>query len=259
MNQYHFLVLGDEPRQIYLADLLREKGHVVMAAKEYLPGYHDAVLLPVPQTKKYLEENMERLQKGQIVYGCHFPPELVKMCDRRGIHFVDYMKVEGVASRNAVATAEGAIAEALQGACVSIHGSRCLVMGYGCCGEILAEKLVSLKASVTVMARKSDVRARAKGHGCEAVPFHLPPEEMRKFDFIFNTVPASVLTEEKLCAVKPDVRIIDIASSPGGVDFAYCQKQGIHAKLCLGLPGKYAPKSSAGILVEVIGKTILGE
>jgi dipicolinate synthase subunit A len=43
------------------------------------------------------------------------------------------------------------------------------------------------------------------------------------------------------------------------VDFDYCQKKGINAKLCLGLPGKYAPKSSAGILLEVIGKTILGE
>ncbi len=259
MNQYHFLVLGDEPRQGYLTQLLSERGHIVMHADDYTPGYHDAVLLPVPQTKDYLEKIADRLQKGQIVYGCNFPPELVEGCDRRGIHFVDYMKVEGVAGRNAVATAEGAVAEALQGACVSIQGSRVLVVGYGCCGEILAGKLVSLHARVTVMERKSGKRARAMGYGCQAVSFALPPERMREFDYIFNTVPALVLTGEKLRYVKPDVRIIDIASKPGGTDFNFCQKKGIHAKLCLGLPGKYAPKSSAGILVEVIGKTILGE
>ena len=55
MSRYHFLILGDEPRQKYLAELLTARGHVVMQAEEYLPGYHDAVLLPVPQTKKYLE------------------------------------------------------------------------------------------------------------------------------------------------------------------------------------------------------------
>ena len=80
-----------------------------------------------------------------------------------------------------------------------------------------------------------------------------------KYDFIFNTVPAPVLTKERLQGVKPEVCIIDIASRPGGTDFSYCQESSIFAKLCLGLPGIYAPKSSAGILMEVIKKTILGD
>ena len=54
MGKYHFLVLGEEPRQKYLAAMLRRQGHVVMETEDYLPGYHDAVLLPVPQTAKYL-------------------------------------------------------------------------------------------------------------------------------------------------------------------------------------------------------------
>lgn len=82
---------------------------------------------------------------------------------------------------------------------------------------------------------------------------------MAAFDFIFNTVPAPVITEELLSRVKKGVTVIDIASKPGGVDFEFCQKNGICAKLCLGLPGKYAPKSSAGILMEVIEKTLWGE
>ena len=82
---------------------------------------------------------------------------------------------------------------------------------------------------------------------------------MGTYDIIFNTVPALVLTEELLRNVRPETVIIDIASRPGGVDFNYCQKKGLHARLCLGLPGKYAPKSAAGILMEVIRKTILGD
>lgn len=271
--KFHFLILGSETRQVYLAELLREEGHEVMTAEEYLPGYHDAILLPVPQTARYLEENISKLQKGQIVYGCNFPPTLLEQCAGKGIRFVDYMKVDGVASRNAIATAEGAIAEALKAGCVSIHGSASLVVGYGCCGEVLAEKLVSLKSRVSVVDRKAEKRARAKAYGCQALDF--PDLGMRanadadrkagrqavigSYDFIFNTVPAPVLGRELLTHVGRDVVIVDIASKPGGTDFEYCRKNDIHANLCLGLPGRYAPKSASEILLEVIRKTIMGD
>lgn len=251
MNRYHFLILGEEPRQRYLAELLEANGHQVMVSEEYIPGYHDAVLLPVSKTAQYLEKNAEKFQKGQIVYGCNFPSEMVGKCDRRGVHFVDYTKVEGMAYRNAIATAEGAVVEALQAGSVSLHGSRALVVGYGRCGEVLAEKLVNLKAQVTVMERKREKQSRAMAFGCQAVGFEVG-KYLSEFDYVFNTVPALVLGKPFLSAMKKDVVIIDIASRPGGVDFGYCRENGINAKLCLGLPGIYAPKSSAKILLEVI-------
>lgn len=259
MGNYHFLVLGKETRQHYLATMLRELGHEVMVAEDYLPGDHDAILLPVPQTADYLRKIEGKLQKGQIVYGCHFPEDSRKCCEERGIRFVDYMETEGVASRNAVATAEGAIAEALQAGCMSIQDSQVLVVGYGTCGAVLADKLMAWKANVTVVERKEAKREIARTYGCEAISFTELPEKIEKFDIIFNTVPALVVTEKSLERVKKEVVIIDIASRPGGVDFAYCRIENIFAKLCLGLPGKYAPKSAASILMEVIIKTILGD
>lgn len=125
--------------------------------------------------------------------------------------------------------------------------------------EVLAEKLAALKANVTVMDRKEEKRARAETYGCQAVDFTMPATNMSEFDFIFNTVPAPVLDEHFLANVKKDVTIVDIASKPGGVDFEYCRKHSIDANLCLGLPGKYAPKSAAAILMEVIRKTIMGD
>ncbi|MDD5994109.1 MAG: NAD(P)-dependent oxidoreductase, partial [Clostridiales bacterium] len=141
----------------------------------------------------------------------------------------------------------------------SIQGSRCLVAGYGTCGAVLAHKLGQWKAQVTVMERKKKKRDIARSYGFDAVSFDDDKNHMGNYDVIFNTVPAHVLTEKLLKKVKQEVTIIDIASRPGGVDFEFCQKRGIHAKLCLGLPGKYAPKSAAGILMEVIKKTILGD
>ena len=259
MASIHFLVLGEEARQKYLAEMLREQGHEVMVAESYQPGYHDVILLPVPQSAQYFENNYQKFQKGQTVFGCQIPDNRIKDCEAGGIRVVDYMKAEGMADRNAVSTAEGAIAEALQEGCVSIQGSRCLVVGYGTCGSVLASKLGQWKAHVTVMDRKEKKREAARSFGFEAVSFEDPKEHMGMYDIVFNTVPAPVLTEDFLGAVKPDVTVIDLASKPGGVDFDYCRKKGIRAKLCLGLPGKYAPKSAAGILMEVIKKTILGD
>ncbi len=259
MTRYHFLVLGEEARQKYLAQMLREQGHEVMEAECYQPGYHDVILLPVPRSAWYFDNNADKFQKGQIVFGWQLSAEQRASCEARGIRVVDYMKAEGVADRNAVATAEGAIAEALQEGVVSIQGSQCLVVGYGVCGTVLAAKLGQWKAHVTVMERKEKKRESARSFGYEAVSFDTAKKHMAKYDVIFNTVPALVLTEEYLSEVNPEAIVIDIASRPGGVDFDFCRNNGISAKLCLGLPGKYAPKSAAGILMEVIRKTILGD
>ena len=70
------------------------------------------------------------------------------------------------------------------------------------------------------------------------------------YDFIFNTVPSMVLDKSILRVLNPNVTIIDIASNPGGTDFEYARKHNLNAVLCLGLPGIYAPKTSALIIKQ---------
>lgn len=251
---YHFLVLGSEKRQLFLKEMLEQKGYKAVQAEKYQKGTYDAVLLPVPQTAQYLEACLEELRDGQIVFGCNYPDELVKKCAKKKIPLIDYMKAEGTAYLNSISTAEGAIAEALQWGQRSIYGSRCVVLGYGRCGEALAERLERLHGIVTVVERDGQKRAKAQVYGCESRDFSEAEPVIAQADFIFNTVPAMVLTKQQLSLVSKDVTIIDIASRPGGVDFEFCEKNKICAKLCLGLPGKYAPKSAAEILLKVIEK-----
>ena len=52
--------------------------------------------------------------------------------------------------------------------------------------------------------------------------------------------------------VSPDTVILDIASSPGGVDFAAAKELSVTAAACPGLPGKYAPLSSAQAILACI-------
>ncbi len=82
--------------------------------------------------------------------------------------------------------------------------------------------------------------------------FHQLSKNVSDYDFIFNTIPSLVLTENILNNVHKDTTIIDIASKPGGTDFDACKSLGINARLCLGLPGKYSPKTSAKIIYNSI-------
>ena len=79
---------------------------------------------------------------------------------------------------------------------------------------------------------------------------------IEKADFIFNTVPEMVLTKERMSCAGERTWILDLASAPGGVDHRAAEELGVNAVLLPGLPGRYAPYSSAEILADLIESRI---
>ena len=175
--------------------------------------------------------------------------------ENKGATVYDFMQMDDIAIRNAVATAEGAIAEAIYLSNEVLHGQEVLVVGYGRCGEVLADKLKGLAAKVTVMARREEARARAATFGNDVLTFD-DIGELEKFHYIFNTVPELCIDRAWIDCLNRFCCVIDIASKPGGTDFDYCSKKGIRAKLCGSLPGRYAPKTSGELLAEKIEKIL---
>ncbi len=277
------LVLGGDSRQYYVAETLQKNGYYVccygvpikekgkleilkITALKAQIREADIIVLPIPvsvdgKTIKQetaddvvlLSELYESLREGQKLYGGLFSEQLVKTGREKGTLLYDLMKDESVAIGNAIATAEGAVVEAMMLGEETLHGKECLVIGYGKCGSVLADKLKGLQVKVTVMARSSVSRTKARAMGYDVREmFERGDEQTERYTYIFNTVPAPVLTEQVLSRFDRHVVIIDIASKPGGTDFDYCRYAGIKAKLSLGLPGKYAPKTSGEILAEAI-------
>ena len=154
------------------------------------------------------------------------------------------MKDEALSIFNAVPTAEGAILDAMKNHPAALHGSGCLILGYGRCAKVLAEKLKGLSAEVTVCCRNEQQRAEAQASGFLAEPLQRLPKIIQGKTFIFNTVPGMVLKEESLIKTDEDVLIIDIASGKGGVDFECARKLKRKTMLVPGLPGRYAPQTS---------------
>ena len=198
----------------------------------------------------------ECLKEGQMLFGGVIPETVRRSCRKKQVRYYDFMEDEPLAIFNAVATAEGCVLTALKEQPTNLHRSRCLVLGYGKCGRVLADKLKGLSADVTICARKEGALALAEAAGMKKLPFGEMPEQIRAFEYIFNTVPSTVLTEKVLKKVRKDALIVDIASGKGGVDYAVAKRCGVRALLCPGLPGKYAPKASAEGMSDFVLRTL---
>lgn len=237
---------------------------VVNSLQEAL-DYSDVIVGPVPFSKTQLTINsayeakdleiqnfLTCLKPSHIIFGGAITPCIKLFCDVRSIKYVDFMKMDEVAVLNAIATAEGTIAEAIKRSQINLCNSTCLVLGYGKCGSVLAAKLKGLDAKVTVCARKKMVLAQAKTAGFDTLPFECLQNSLSEFSFIFNTIPTQYFDESLLKEISVDATLIDISSNPGCFDTNAASKLGLKTALCLGLPGKYAPKSSAGILTDAL-------
>jgi len=279
-------VIGADLRQIYMINKLHEKGYTVYtyginndlitnkirktSSLSEAISESNILICPIPFTKNnkdiafldlYEDKNvkhfMEHLNSNHILFAGLIPDYLSSFCSRNKIDQYDFMKMNDVAILNAIATAEGTIAEAIKRSSINLHDSNCLVLGFGRCAQILASKLKAFDVNVCIAARNKDACALAIAYGYSSILLDKLDSELKSFDFVFNTIPAIILTIDKLEKLSPHVTIIDIASAPGGIDYIASESLNLNASLCLGLPGIYSPKSSGEILANVIENILI--
>lgn len=275
-----FYIVGGDLRSVYLAKALLKEGHKVKVfaleesdlpenAKhiENINEFENAkyVILPLPSSdgegflktafskeKIKLSEILEHLPEGSVLMGGLLPENICSNAKKRGISVFDYYYREEFAVRNAALTAEAAAATLMEMLTESISTVPVLVLGHGRIGRLLSAILKALDAKVTVAARRYSELAWIRSEGMTPLEFRLLDEEIGKFKVVFNTVPAPVLTKEKLVLMDRNALIIDLASEPCGTDFKTAEELGITAKKALGLPGKFAPKTAGEILKETV-------
>ncbi len=268
-----FAVIGGDMRQVRLSELLALDGHQVSAyaldkmtfsdgvvqestARKAVSGA-GCIVLPLPVSSRdgmlnaplsgdmhTVREILSCAEPGQII--CAGRVDSITMCMAReqGLFIADYFDREELAVANAVATAEGAVKLIMEETPITLCGSKCLVIGYGRIGKILSHRLRCLGAEVTVSARKFSDFQWIRAFGCTPADTGKLKDILGGFDIIVNTVPARILGEELLRQVRPGSFCIDLASKPGGMDFAAASRLGVKAMWALSLPGEIAPATS---------------
>ena len=162
----------------------------------------------------------------------------------------DYARDETLALENAELTAEAALPPLLARLPCPLRGSRILILGFGRIGKRLAWKLHTLGAAVTVAARRPEALALARILGLQAEPLGPQLQGLAVYDAVVNTVPAPVICDVQLSAIRPDAALLELASLPGGFCPAAAERAGYLA--ARGLPGVYAPEAAAAVIRRAI-------
>ena len=273
--KYDASIIGGDSRQVCLASILIEPGFKITTfglspdilnngdSLQKVMEYGKTLITPIPFSKDKVNINniydnisikdfILNLDLQHYLIGGNIPKEVAQACIDKNISYFDIMEDKNISTLNAIATAEGAIAEAIFKSNINLHQSKTLILGYGKCGKVLSSKLRALGAKVTVGARKEYDLTQAYTNCFDCLKLGKNEPTIHEFNFIFNTIPSLILNEKALMTASKDVTIIDIASAPGGVDYECAKKLNLNTHLCLGIPGKFAPKSSAEFIAKAI-------
>lgn len=276
-------VIGGDLRQKYLAEYLIRNGYHVNTFSDFYDGAvkyssvrecirsSDGVILPLPITKDHkiiysneinepipVDEVLNDNLRHRIVFGGKADAVTLQFMEENEVVFYDYFKMEDMTVKNAFATAEGAIAIAIQNTRSTLFNSDILIAGYGRIGRALTQLLVAFGARVSVVARSASQSQWAKLAGANVLGF----EELKQpchYDIVFNTVPHIVFTKAELSSFDSETLMIDLASFPGGIDLHQANTQGIKVITASALPSRFAPKSSGEFIAQSIIHTIKEE
>lgn len=284
-----YLVLGGDLRNIKLAGMLADDGNRVYSfgqdrSDEILDDGRiekctslktamekaQVIIGPVPFSSnedfinapfahdKIMIDDLMKSNKGKIFISGSIKDDLKKKLDEKYMEVIDIMKRDDLAILNTIATAEGTIEVAIKNTDKILQGSRVLILGFGRVGKIVANKFSKMSAIVTCAARKVSDLAWIKAYGYNSLNINDMLYDLKEFDIIINTVPQTILRERELKHIDAEALIIDLASSPGGIDGKIAKSMGLNFIWALALPGRIAPSSSAKFIKDTV-YTILEE
>ncbi len=284
-----YLVLGGDLRNVKLAGMLADDGNRVYSfgqdrSDEILDDGRiekctslktamekaQVIIGPVPFSSnedfinapfahdKIMIDDLMKTNKGKIFISGSIKDNLRKQLDEKYMEVIDIMKRDDLAILNTIATAEGTIEVAIKNTDKILQGSRVLILGFGRVGKIVANKFSKMSAIVTCAARKVSDLAWIKAYGYNSLNINDMLYDLKEFDIIINTVPQTILRERELKHIDAEALLIDLASSPGGIDGKIAKSMGLNFIWALALPGRIAPSSSAKFIKDTV-YTILEE
>lgn len=276
-----FAVIGGDMRQARLAELLAADGHGVATfaldkidlagnvntadtAAEAICGA-ECVIMPLPLQSRpgvlstpladgvfTVEEILAEVSESQTILAGRADESARELFALHGLEFIDYFEREELAVSNAVAAAEGAIGLIMQETAITVWCAKVLVIGFGRIGKVLCHRLRGLGADVTATARTPADFAWIRAYGYSCADTSQLDGTLGQYDVVVNTVPSRVMHEARLAELAPDCLCMDLASKPGGLDFAAASKLGVRAMWALSLPGEVAPVTSGAIIRDTV-------
>ncbi len=262
------MVLGGDKRSYYVAKELYEKGYAVswyacenypcepcgfVSKEDFRADAHklDTVILPLPHTRDFRHLNTpfsnSKIDLDEL-------SELTK--EKRTFSSVDmgdnYFSANEVVIANARLTAVGMLKEMLMYTEKDVMNKKVMVTGFGNVGKAVAKILDNNGMRVTVCARNKEQRVLAGIYGYNTCDIAEGGKNMGKYDFVVNTVPAVLFSEESLRKAKKDCVFMELAK---GLAAETCSNTASYIS-CKGMPGKHTPQSAGKVIADYISEKL---
>lgn len=223
-----------------------------------IPFSKDGITIHAPfSNNELIIKNVLEELKNKVIIAGAVKQEIKDMAYKNDIKIIDLMEDEELTILNIIPTVEGAIQVAMENTEITIYNSNCLVLGFGRIGKLLSKNLKDLGANVSLVARKEKDLAWGKVYGYKAINLSDLDKNLNNYDIIFNTIPSLILDDKKLKLLKgQNTLIIELASSPGGIDFKKTEEYNIKVIKALGLPGKVAPLTAARYIKNTLERIL---
>lgn len=266
MPYFDFAVIEGDRRNAYLIACLREQGfrvcafHVPEEEDRERKAAHKAfrlenfeetvksaktVIAGMP-LKRFMRDYPKYMNCDQTFYAGGITQDLRQAFQAKGIPFVDLLEVESIRQYNSAATAEGVVLELLKREERLFVQLRFLVLGYGRCGQMIADRVRGMHGDVYVFTIDQIEKGKAESMGFSCVN----SLETETYDIVINTVPnADFITNGKLGALRKRVLHADDAEKVHFYDIAGTVEAGDLIYLS-SLPGKYAAQGMAKVIAQ---------
>ena len=237
-------VIGNDSRQHEFAKISNQKYDTI-----YLSGSEDIsivksilkiseiVVLPLPLTKDNktinttdfsINEIAKAIPKNATVFA-----GMVNKSDF-SCKVIDYNEIEDFIQKNALYTAEAAVAISIINTPLSLSEAKVLILGNGRISKYISIILSQLCKNITVSARKQKDFDYLKQNGLSYINSN-NITDLYEYDIIFNTVPANIITKPTLKTLRKTALIIELTSKNSGLftdEKKYNEAKALPAKNC---------------------------
>lgn len=246
MKNLTFVVDTQDTRMFYLLRHIRDRGYEAFSRESFTDT--SPVFYCFSPSKRFNEDELLSLNNNSILICGRIAEEQNYILEQKKITHKNILNDEIFAIENAVQTAEATLMLMIRATNLSMYDMKISILGYGRVGKSVAELYKSIGLDFDIYTDDYYERANARLCKCGVYPLAKAPGNV---DVIINTIPAKILTINKLQRVKKSCYILDLSS------YASCDNSDISAlgllyDNALGLPGKYSPKSAGRILAEAI-------
>lgn len=253
VKKMYGFIIKDDRRYDYAQKFLEQNGFTI---QNEINNQTNFILFPFKKNidcKFYDEKFFGVLDKNILIFSGVENDYIKNMCQDKKLSYFPIMNSDYVAILNAVPTAEGIISYLIQNRIETIMNSKVLIIGYGRCGKIIAQKLSLLGAKVFVNTlNKSDY---AIAFSNKLKPFYELNLADQSFDIIINTAPCKTIDDKNLQLLSEETLLIDITRD--GFDLEIAQQKNSLSNRLLSIPSKFALRTAGEILGKYIYEKVI--